>query len=325
MTSIHIPVVDLSSAIDGTDPDAVAREVHQAISTGGFCQVIGHGIRPELIDAYYAHMDELFARPQAQKDAWKSPSGDLMRGYSRSTKGIEDGAVMESWETASIESPDEAVRVGVDPAYADYFNTFPWPEIPGFRDSVNELFEATKQLGDLMMSLFARSLDLDPTYFAQFFQNDASNFACKYYSASDQLPVQRVLLPEHGDSGVLTLLHQRGSYDGLQVLQLDGRRVTVPVRDDAYVVNVGQLMTRWTNGLFPATPHRVVTPPETDHSRKSIVLFYLPAIDTSIAPLPSCVGAEGPTYPAITPREQQEQIYAAAIERAKRPAVVEPV
>jgi isopenicillin N synthase-like dioxygenase len=290
----QIPVIDIAPAINGEDPAAVAANVYDAIINVGFFQVIGHGIPLALIDAAYGQFDDLFARPSAEKDQWRSPTGNPFRGYSRQLKGVNDGAIIESYEVASISSPEEAIGKGVDPAFADYFDTYTWADI-----------DATRSLGETMMSLFARALGMAPGYFDPMLKNDVSNFACKYYSADRQLEEQRVLLGEHGDSGMLTLLHQRGTYEGLQVLLRNGERITVPVREDAYVVNVGQLMTRWTNNLFPATPHRVITPPTAADSRKSIVMFHLPAVNTVIQPLSPCVGQEGPYYRPTTPYVEQ--------------------
>lgn len=304
----HIPVIDIAPARVVGGAAEVASAVHNAVVDVGFFQVVGHGIPSELIDATYAQFDDLFALPLEQKAAWASPVGNPFRGYCHQFQTENTAATIESFEISSISSPDEAAKRGVDTSYLDYFDSFPWPDLPAFEETVGALFEATKNLGRTMMSLFGRALGLQPDYFDSMLEQDVSNYACKYYSCNQSIANPEVLLPEHGDSGMLTLLHQRGSYEGLQVVRRDGTRVTVPVRDDAFVINVGRLMTRWTNDRFPATPHRVITPPTPDRSRKSIVLFYLPAVDTVIEPLPVCVGEDGPHYDATSPYAEQQQV-----------------
>lgn len=311
-----IPVIDLSPVISGRNPENVAAEIYDAIVSVGFFQIVGHGVPQSLIDAAYSGFDVLFTRSTDEKCTWESAAGNPFRGYSRQTKGNDDGAIIESFEIASIGSAEEAAARGVAPQYLDYFDSYTWPEIEGFRAAVSDLFDATRALGRTMMSLFARALGMSANYFEKMLVNDVTNFACKYYSASEQLPDQRVLLGEHGDTGMLTLLHQRGTYEGLQVKLTSGERITVPVREDAFVVNVGQLMTRWTNNLFPATLHRVITPPTPADSRKSMVTFYLPAVDTVIEPLDSCVGEDGPYYLPTTP-------YAEQTKAARRTAALE--
>jgi isopenicillin N synthase-like dioxygenase len=112
-------------------------------------------------------------------------------------------------------------------------------------------------------------------------------------------PRERILTRPHADSGVLTILHQQGSYQGLQVLARDGSWVDVPVLPEAFVINIGNLMHRWTNGVWPATMHRVVASGDPEASRASIVTFYLPAVDTVIAPLPTMVGPDGPVFEPV--------------------------
>lgn len=304
----HIPVIDISRADDPGGTVEVASAVYQAVVEIGFFQVVGHGIPAELIDAVYSQYDDLFSRSPEEKESWASPAGNPFRGYNRDERRVIEGTSIESFEISSIGSPDEAAQRGVDPAYLDYFDPFPWPDLPAFQETVGSLFQATKELGRKLMSLFARALGLEPGYFDPMLQHDVSNYACKYYSCVAHIPDPQVLLGEHGDSGMLTLLHQRGSYEGLQVMMRNGTRVTVPVLEDAFVVNVGRLMTRWTNDRFPATPHRVITPPTPVDSRKSLVLFYLPAVDTVIEPLAVCVGDEGPLYGPTSPYFEQREL-----------------
>lgn len=301
-----IPVIDIGPAISGEDPDSVAAAIYDAIVDVGFFQVIGHGVPAELIDQAYRNYDTLFDQPDPYKDALASAVGNPFRGYFRAERDYNDGSRVESYEITSIASPEEAAGRGIDPKYADYFENWAWPDLDGFRSTIEELFDRTRRVADVLMSLFARAVGLPPEYFRPFLVDDTSNFMCRYYSTQADRDTQRVLLDEHQDSGMLTVLHQRGAYEGLQVLTRGGERITVPVREDAYVINVGKLMTRWTNDLFPATPHRVIDPPTAGESRKSIVLFYLPAVDAAISPIRRCVGPDGLHYGPITTYEAQE-------------------
>jgi isopenicillin N synthase-like dioxygenase len=112
------------------------------------------------------------------------------------------------------------------------------------------------------------------------------NFGVNWYPPQPAGPSRptRVLVP-HSDSGVLTLLHQRADYAGLEVQLRDGQWVQVPVRSDALVVNIGQLMARWTNGRWQATRHRVRAAEDPASSKTSIVTFLLPAVDAVVTPL----------------------------------------
>jgi isopenicillin N synthase-like dioxygenase len=114
---------------------------------------------------------------------------------------------------------------------------------------------------------------------------DVSTFACNIYPAQpDAAGAQDVLFRAHTDSGTLTLLHQQGDYAGLEVYTPDGW-LPITVNPDALVVNIGDLMARWTNGHWKSTIHRVVSAQDPTASRRSITTFHLPSIDTIIEPL----------------------------------------
>lgn len=301
-----IPVIDISTIDTPQGRKQAAAAIYDAIVDAGFFQIVGHGVPMELIDRAYAMYDNLFDRPDEYKEALESPNGNPFRGYFRAERAANAGSRVESYEIASIATPEEAQGLGIDPAFADFFEPWAWPDIDGFADTLLELRDRTRGVGATVMSLFATALGLPDNYFTRYVATDGSNFMCRYYSTTSAVTDQNVLLDEHQDSGMLTVLHQRGTYEGLQVLCRDGERITVPVRDDAYVINVGRLMTRWTNDLFPSTPHRVIDAPTADDFRRSIVLFYMPSPDAVITPIARCVGADGPHYEPITPYEAQK-------------------
>ena len=100
----------------------------------------------------------------------------------------------------------------------------------------------------------------------------------------------------HTDFGSLTILYQGGGHNGLEVLDVDRRWVAIPAMPDTFVVNLGDLMARWTNDRWVATPHRVVNPPRevAAQSRVSIPFFQHPHPDARIECIPTCVSAEQP-------------------------------
>jgi isopenicillin N synthase-like dioxygenase len=81
----------------------------------------------------------------------------------------------------------------------------------------------------------------------------------------------------------------------------------VPLRDDAFVIDIGHLLSRWTNGRFPATVHRVVAGPTPAHQRRSIAMVFLPNVDQVVAPVPTMVGEEGPRFEPISAYDWQQQ------------------
>ena len=107
----------------------------------------------------------------------------------------------------------------------------------------------------------------------------------------------------HSDYGTLTVLHIEDAPGGLQVETPGGRWIDVPAVPDAFVINLGDLMMRWTNDRWISTKHRVRCPPAevSDRSRMSIAFFHQPNYDAVCEVIPTCLKpGEAPRYPAIT-------------------------
>ena len=125
------------------------------------------------------------------------------------------------------------------------------------------LFTITNALAGRLMRLVAVALGLDADWFDTMLEPNASTFAVNHYPPRDEAAgtdEPELLFAEHADGNTLTVLHQRGTYTGLQVQPLDepDTWIGIPVVDNAFVINVGELMTRWTNDHWPSTRHRVL-------------------------------------------------------------------
>ena len=244
----EIPVIDISSHLAGGDSRGAAAAIDAAATEVGFFQIVGHGFDERCLDAVYEAVSALHRLPESIKEGLISPSGHPYRGVH--LKRDETGIVrQERFLATRYDDPDEAIANGVSPELADFFDPNVWPdEVPAFRDAVRELFVQSQQLGHRMMELFALAFGLDADYFDPSIEPNASSFAVNHYPARGApLDVDpTVLFAEHTDGNTLTVLHQRGDYEGLEVQRLDrsDEWIPVPVRDDAFVINLGELMTR---------------------------------------------------------------------------------
>lgn len=296
-----VPTIDISSFLAGTDLVTAPEQIRRAATTSGFFQIVGHGIDKRLIDDAYAAGEALAARPAEERLALTSPSGHPYRGvrvfYDKAGRICSEG-----FTASRFEGPEDAVAAGVAPEHADYYAENVWPDLPGFRESLVALAGPTRALGRQMMRAFAVALELPIDWFDDKIALDATTSTIRSYPARhaplDEDPT--IIFDEHFDGNLLTLLHQRGTYEGLQIRDLDGEWFSVPVDDDAFVVNVGELMTRWTNGTWPATRHRVIAAADPEGYRFTLPTFFNASVDTVVAPLSTQGGEDDPRYEPVT-------------------------
>jgi isopenicillin N synthase-like dioxygenase len=296
-----VPTIDISGFLAGTDLVSASARIKAAATTSGFFQIVGHGIPTALFDDCYRVADVLFTLPQSGKDTLRSPSGHPYRGLM--TNFDKSGRVCsEGYTVARFEDADDAHRHGVDEQFLDYFHPNVWPEVAGLREAMDALRTRTRELGTQMMRMFAIALDLSIDYFDKALVLDTTTSTIRSYPPSNS-PLEKdptIIFDEHFDGGMLTLLHQRGTYDGLQIRDPEGEWFTVPTDDDAFVVNIGELMSRWTNGRWPATRHRVIASTDPAGYRQTLPTFYTAAVDTEVAPLPTQLGEDGALFEPTT-------------------------
>jgi isopenicillin N synthase-like dioxygenase len=309
----EIAVIDIEGFLAGKDLVSAPKAVEEAASTIGFFEVVGHGVARQPIDDAYEAMAALSGLSPEAKAAFLS-EGHPYRGFHMNRD--EHGVVrQERFLVSRFDDAASAIAAGVHPERADFFYANIWPDLAGFRQAISGLFALTNGLAEKMMPLCAVALGLPQGFFDEMLAPNASTFAVNHYPAGGEpsTPTDpRVLFAEHSDGNTLTILHQRGTYEGLEVkpLDADGEWVRIPVVDDAFVINVGELMTRWTNDHWPATRHRVVASESSTDSRTTLTTFHLPALDAVVAPLEVCGGLEDPHYEPVTPYEWERQFMA---------------
>jgi isopenicillin N synthase-like dioxygenase len=170
------------------------------------------------------------------------------------------------------------------------------------------------QLAQTLMRIFALALNLDEAFFDNRIDRHISRLRVRNYPAQKAPPVPgQIRAGAHSDYGSLTILAAENKPGGLQVCNAEGEWVDVPVIPGCYIINIGDLMARWTNDAWVSTLHRVVNPPVDageDSRRQSLVFFHNPNYDTNIACLPTCLAAgEEPRYSTITSGDYLRQSF----------------
>ena len=302
-----IPVIDLSG-----DPAEVAAAVRAACLEVGFFQITGHGVDPALIERTWRTVRSFFDLPLEQRLAAARLNADDAYGYI----ALEVEALNRSMSDA-VTPPDlkETFNMGPPAApghaltddgerWAFAPTPFP-PALPALQQVLTEYFDALLALAGELMGWFALALHLSGTYFADLIDESPSALRIINYPHPDRAPLPGQLRAgAHTDYGTLTLLLQDDAPGGLEVL--DPRTdlwTPVPATPGAFVVNLGDLMARWTNDRWRSTLHRVVNPPADHHGstrRQSLAFFHNANYHTEVACLPTCLATgEAPRYPTV--------------------------
>jgi len=293
-----IPVIDVSKLRSGTlkTANAVALEIRQAAEEVGFFYIHNHGIpEPMIKQAYYAAKD-FFNLPKELKDSVKinaNHHGYLSVGEAKMDKA-ERMDLKESF-VWGLDLPDEHPSVTME---NPFLGRNQWPtEMLDFKRSVYPFFEAGLQCGRDMMRAFALGMGLPDDSFLKATDEPIARSSIIHYPPQPaDLGVEQFGVAPHTDYGCLTLLWQ-DQVGGLEVQTHEGEWVTAHPIENTIVVNVGDLLMRWTNEGFKSTPHRVVN--RKGQERYSMVIAWDPNFDTIVDPSVVCQNGVLPLYSPV--------------------------
>jgi isopenicillin N synthase-like dioxygenase len=299
-----VPIIDIAPWATG-DPanrDRVAAEVDAACCEIGFFLITGHGVDPGLLARMDAVTRAFFARPDDEKQHWASPTGNTYRGWA--ARCSDDGVrVRESYEVCRYDSVEDLVAAGYQSPWLETFDPNIWPEAPAdFRAVWTEYYGAMRDLGGRLLAIGAHALGLPDDWFADKFDRETSYLSGNLYPAEPGATGEGLRFGAHTDIGSLTILYQDGGPGGLQVLDRLGRWCDVAEVPGSYVVNLGDMLAKWTNDRWVATMHRVQRPGPSDPvaARISLPYFQHPNFDALIECIPTCTAPERPPkYPPV--------------------------
>lgn len=290
----QIPSLDIRRF--DTERAAFVAELGAAYREWGFCGIGGHGISPHLIDGAYQAFKAFFALPEETKRKYHVPGSGGARGYT--PFGIETAKDSKHFDLK------EFYHVGRElPPGSKYASVMPpnlWPEeVPEFKRYAYELYETLDALGSRVLSALALHIDLPENYFADKTNNGNSILRPIHYPPITADDIPNVRAGAHEDINFITLL-VGASAAGLEVLSRKGEWVPFTAEADTIVVNIGDMLQRLSNHVYPSTTHRVVNPPGelARKPRYSTPFFLHPNPDFLISTLPGCISADNPNrYP----------------------------
>jgi isopenicillin N synthase-like dioxygenase len=310
---LDIPTIDLSRFIDGTagERTAIAAQVDEAARTVGFMQVVGHAVPAEVEAGLTAAMDGFFGLPMWQKKALRPASTELNRGYTppKSERlslslGVESAAgdLFEAFNVGK--AGEDFPGLGLDDVqYAPNL----WPLRPAtFEPCVQAWFGQAARVAREITAVMAVALGLPENFFADYQDHSLDVLRLNNYRVpptSTQLEPGQIGMGAHTDYGIVTVLWADPIL-GLQILDSDGVWHDVVPAEGALLVNLGDLLARWTNDRWISTLHRVLPPTDGVGNlvrRRSAAFFHDGNADAVISCLPGCFDEENPPrYESVT-------------------------
>lgn len=308
-----IPSIDIAPFLAGNPADkrAVATQVAAACREIGFLVISGHSIARATLEETFQRSFGFFDSPAEAKSRFAPTGPARQRGY----HGVATRSLAATLGRQTPLDLRETVFLGpVDDHRAHYASlpeaaTAYAPNIvpdqpPGTAQAFTGIYRAYERLSLDLLRIFAVALDLPEEHFTALMRRHFSILGVHHYPALATAPEPGQLRAgAHTDFGAMTILAMTEGRGGLEARTPDGRWLPVLPAPGELVVNLGDMMQRWTNDRWVSTLHRVVVPEvgDTGSRRLSIGYFVHPDFDAGIACIPSCLGpGEAPRHPPTT-------------------------
>lgn len=309
-----IPVIDIGPYLDGSDKQGVATQVGNACAEIGFFMISGHSIPLDLIKQVQHEATEFFDLPLEIKQLTTASFG---LGYmGEGTENVaatlkEESKVQDTKESLNVTLP---VRDGV------------WPkDKPQLNDVCETYYKSVQTLASQLMRLFSLALNLEETFFDDKVDVPYTTLRMLNYPAQDPTMVDLssdsplTRNAEHTDYGTLTILWSPDSR-GLQAQSRQGEWIDVVAPMDHFIINIGDLMSNWTNDKWVSTLHRVIPHADTLGKRRmSLPFFHNPNPDAMIETIPGCFDDANPSkYKPLLAKTHLEMKVSKALGKEER-------
>ncbi|KAF2449411.1 Clavaminate synthase-like protein [Karstenula rhodostoma CBS 690.94] len=322
---MSLPIIDISPFLDASSSPAsrqqVALFINNACTEFGFFYLTGHGIPQAKLEEIISLARQFFALPNEQKnkikrhDAAGPEGGDGARGYQGMGENVTQGKkdmheaidLYREWDHAPT-----VERSGGPGTRSTLQGPNLWPDEPGKLKPVYLAYiKQLQNVGSALVRAMGQALELPPpdpnsagtpeTEDSEVFvrNTDHSFWVMRLIGypklttpVSPDAPITSLSCGEHTDYGCVTLLLTDPTPGALQVLLKDGTTwLNADPIPGAFVVNIGDMIERWTNGLWKSTRHRVIH--RGEGYRVSVPFFFEPNFEAVVRPLERCVERSG--------------------------------
>ncbi len=292
-----VPELSLLSYVEGnaTERAKFVDQLFSGIKDYGFIILTDHTVQESVIEKGYKAVQDFFALDEETKRKYAIASGG-QRGYTPfGTEHAKDNPhkdLKEFWHVGR--------EVPADHKFSKYYPNNVWPtEIAGFEENLANLYSELDKTSVHLLDALGEALDVPQAYFRDMIDTGNSILrAIHYPPVGEAPPAGSIRAAAHGDINLITIL-MGATASGLQLLDRDGQWLDVETKPGQLVVDSGDMMSRITNDIIPATIHRVINPDESNTARYSMPFFVHPHPEAMLECIPSCEGS-GAKYPPIS-------------------------
>ena len=304
----RFPIVDIEKYFNSNkiEKDNHSQEVDAICRNSGFLAIKNHGIDQPVIEGIWNATERFFSLSSNKKNESKAPFDGYPYGYLgpgkealAASKGMKTPPdLKESFNGGPILRP--ANITDSDALSFCYADTI-WPNSPvEFKSAWIAYYQQMEILASKIMQLFATALRLEERFFDPYIDQPISALRALNYPAQKKPPeIGQLRAGAHSDYGSLTILLPEENSVGLEILTLSGQWELVPAIPNTFIINIGDLMARWTNDRWISTLHRVVNKGSIN-KRQSLAYFHQPNWNAEIQCLSCCLqDGELPKYPPV--------------------------
>ena len=290
----NIPSVDLNNFLsdDKLIRNNFVKKLGKAYNEIGFVALKGHFLNEQVIRNIYKSIKAFFNLPQDIKNKYELEGFSGQRGYTsfgkEHAKGKEHGDLKEFWHFGQYLDDYEYSQFG-------YPKNIYVKEVPEFNEIGKTVYKALEKTAIYVLRAISLYLDLDEYHFDKHVIKGNSILRPIHYPPIITKPKGAERAAAHGDINLITLLI--GAHGkGLQVLTNDGEWIDAIAEKDEIIINVGDMLSRYTNNKLKSTIHKVVNPPKDQwkKSRYSIPFFLHPIGNMKLNVLDSCIDKDNP-------------------------------
>lgn len=304
MATRTIPTIDLSDYTTGSSAERqrVIQTLGEGLQEFGFLNVEGHRIEPTLIRSAYDLWKDFFELEGEAKGRYSGVEGGA-RGFTafgiEHAKGRSTPDLKEFWHVGQEHPPE-----GADPSIYPP-NVWPEDEVPGITSPTLRLYKSLESVAETLLVAVAEYFDLPPATFSGMMGRGQSILRIIHYPAVvGEVEPGAVRAAEHEDINLITLLCE-ATEPGLEILTREGDWLPVVAEEGQIVVDAGDMLSRATNEVVPATTHRVINPGDVENrDRYSMPFFVHPRPEVDLTVMDRFVDESNPPkYPPITAGE----------------------